>query len=528
MLINKIITFLSRISIRLLIFNLLIVFVPIAASLYLKTYENQLLEALEQSMVQQGRLLSASLSSDELNGDRAREILLNLDKKTMARLRVVDKNGALLADSSIMDIPKKESIKISYESKREFKAAKNKSGFFNIIYKLSLYPIRFYRKYIIPPVPVSDPADFYSHNNLILGPEIVSALNGRYGAITRLSAGGQRSLTLYSAIPITNNKKVTGAVLVSQSTYSILCDLYEVRKDILKIFLITVVFAVIISILFDFTISKPIIRLKDEARSLIDKKGRLIGSFKESKRRDEIGVLARSLKELTRRLHSHISFIESFSADLSHEMKNPLASIRSAAEISLTTKDRKEQKRFLEMIKKDANRMERLLNGVREITKIDLSLDEDKKEKINPPKIIGQIVEGYNLRCVNQKITIENNNSDIYIQIAPERFVQIIENLLDNAISFSQSDDVVLIRIIKKVTNVEISIIDKGPGIEKENIDLIFNRFFSYRPGNNDKNKHTGLGLSIVKSIIEAYSGTISVKNNDEGGAEFKVILPIV
>jgi two-component system sensor histidine kinase ChvG len=527
---KRIYKFLSKISIRLLIFNLLLVFLPIAASLYLKTYENQLLISLENNMVQQGRLLSAALSGDkELNKDNAKQILLKLNKRTTSRLRIIDKQGNLLADSSVINIPKKKNKnnRISNYKDKKLKATK-KNGYFNLIYNTILYPIRIFRKLFLPPNPVSDPADFYSYNAPILGPEIKSALQGKYGAITRLSAGGQKSLTLYSAIPILNHNDVIGAVLVSQSTYNILKDLYEVRKDILKIFLITIIFAILISLLLDYTISRPIVILRNEAKNLLDKKGRLIGYFKESKRKDEIGDLARSLKELTRRLGSHLSFIESFSADLSHEMKNPIASIQNAVDISLTTKNRKEQKRFLKMIKKDAFRMEKLLHGIREITKIDISLDNEKKEKINPIIILQQIIEGYKIRNITQKINLEIKDQHNLIQIAPERFVQIIENLIDNAISFSPDNGVITIILTKKLNDVQIHIVDDGIGIEKENIDKVFQRFFSYRPDNNDKNKHTGLGLSIVKSLVEAYNGKILAKNKKNKGAEFIISLPII
>ena len=526
---KKIIKFSSKISIRLLIFNLLLVFLPIAGSLYLKTYENQLLISLENTMVQQGRLLSAALSGNkDLNEEKAKKILFKLNKRTTSRLRIIDKKGTLLADSSVINISQKnnKNIRSNYKEKKSLNT--NKNGYFNLIYNIFLYPIRICRKLFLPPSPVSDPADFYSYNAPILGPEIKSALQGKYGAITRLSAGGQKSLTLYSAIPILYNEDVIGVVLVSQSTYNILKDLYEVRKDILKIFLITIIFAILISLLLDYTISRPIVRLRNEAKNLLDKKGRLIGYFQESKRKDEIGDLARSLKELTRRLGSHLSFIESFSADLSHEMKNPIASIQNAVEISLSIKNKNEQKRFLEMIKKEAFRMEKLLHGIREITKIDISIDNEKKEIIDPVIIIRQIIEGYKLRGIKQIIKLEIKDTNILIQMAPERFVQIIENLIDNAISFSSVDDEITIITTKKNNYVEIHIIDNGTGIDKENIDKIFHRFFSYRPDNNDENKHTGLGLSIVKSIIEAYNGKIIVKNRKENGVEFIFFLPMI
>ena len=132
------------------------------------------------------------------------------------------------------------------------------------------------------------------------------------------------------------------------------------------------------------------------------------------------------------------------------------------------------------------------------------------------------------MRNIKHNLNLEIKQSDIILHIAPERFVQVIENLIDNAVSFSPVDSTIIIKVMKKNSNCEINILDHGMGIENENIDKIFQRFFSYRPGNNNKNKHSGLGLSIVKSIVEAYNGTISVKNRKEGGAEFKIVLPMV
>ncbi|MBN2545299.1 MAG: hypothetical protein JXB50_05830 [Spirochaetes bacterium] len=258
---NKTIKLFSKISIRLLIFNLLLVFFPIGSALYLKTYEKQQLKSLENSMVQQGRLISAVFSKEEMIDEyRAKLILENLNLRLTSRIRIVDTNGNLLADSSIVQINKKKhttsSNTLSYKNRIIDKKKENK--FLNFIYKLSLYPIRLFRKLFFPPVWSYESADYYGTSKKIFGPEIKEALEEKYGAVTRLSAGGQKSLTLYSAIPVKGKTQVIGAVLVSQSTFGILNNLYEVRKDILKIFLISIIFAIILSIILDFTISRPL------------------------------------------------------------------------------------------------------------------------------------------------------------------------------------------------------------------------------------------------------------------------------
>jgi len=530
---NKRTKFLSKISTRLLIFNLLLVFFPIGSALYLKTYEFQQLKSLEDSMVQQGRLISAVFSKEVIiDKERAKMLLENLNFRITSRIRIVDTKGNLLADSSIIKSSDKNNassgitIKFLKDYRRIEKKKENK--FLNFLYDLSLYPIRLIRKLFYPPVPSYESADFYGTSKKIFGAEIQAALDEKYGAITRLSAGGQKSLTLYSAIPVKGKTEVIGAVLVSQSTFGILKNLYEVRKEILKIFLISIIFAVILSIILDFTISRPLKNLRDEAHSLVDKKGRLLGTFKSFNRSDEIGELSNSLKELTKRLESHMNFIESFSSDISHEMKNPLSSIRYYSEILNKSGKNSDNKKFINIIRNEADRMENLLSGVRELARIDLSINEEKSEKIDIIAILKHIIENYKIRGIKHIIKLDTDAEKTYIQIPPERFVQIMENLVDNAVSFSKENEIIEIIIKRNESKVVITVKDNGTGIDKKIIDKIFNRFFSYRPDTGNKEKHTGLGLSIVKSVVDAYSGSICAKTCENRGAEFTIEFPVL
>ena len=220
-------------------------------------------------------------------------------------------------------------------------------------------------------MPPSEGDEFYSGANRIAGPEVLEALAGRYGAATRISAGGQQSVTLYSAIPVWNGGKTAGVVLVSQSTHRILNDLYALRLDIVRLSLAAIATAAVLSLLVSATITVPVHRLRGQARGILDARGRLRGTFTPSRRRDEIGDLSRSLGELTQRLEKHLSFVESFASDVSHEFKNPLAAIRSAAELAVSTPAQGERRALLAMILDDVARLERLLSGVREISRID-------------------------------------------------------------------------------------------------------------------------------------------------------------
>jgi two-component system sensor histidine kinase ChvG len=520
----KLLKFLSRIVFRLLTFNLLLVIVPVTAFFYLDVYEKQLLKGQEDYMIQQGRILSAALADQGyLEKEKCQKILKKLEGRKKSRLRVVDREGNLLADSSVLFT---EIKKIEPGSDEEPGYVEEGEDQGNWLYDLFLIPIRFFRELYGPPKPDLESADYYTYDKPLLGPEVRAALEGKYGATTRYAIGGQQSIILYSAIPIRSYDVVVGAVLVSQSTYRILLDLYEVRMGIIKIFLYSFLGAIILSLILSSTIARPLRKLKREAEAVLDRRGRLTRHFKQTRRMDEIGDLSRALTSLTKRLELHIMFIESFAADISHEFKNPLASIRSATDIALETNKKQERIRFLKMIQKDVARMERLLYGAREITTIDAKLAQEGTEAVELNTLCKHIVEAFKLR--NKGITFKTKipENSLNVSASPERVTQVFENILDNAISFSEDNGEVELELEQQDGKAVIRITDNGPGIPAEHKDKIFERFFSFRQKNGN-DRHTGLGLSIVKVIVDSYEGSISVRNRINGGACFEISLPL-
>ena len=240
---------------------------------------------------------------------------------------------------------------------------------------------------------------------MLNGQEIKDALAGQYGAVTRVTAG-QQSLTLYSAIPIADRGRVAGAVLVSQSTFRMLSDLYVLRLDIFRLFLWSVATAIVLSLLVSATITIPIRRLRDQAHAILDPRGRLLGGIVASRARDEVGELSRSLGELTARLKHHVGQMESFASDVSHEFKNPLAAIRSAAEIANSSRDPEERRAMLSMVLEDVSRMERLLTGVREISRIDSgSVDGEENAAVDMKQIAERVIGGARRRTNGSAVT---------------------------------------------------------------------------------------------------------------------------
>ena len=510
--------FLSRISFRLLAFNVLLVFLPFFGFLLLQTYELELRKLQEDSMVQQGRVLAAALGeAGALDGERAEQILKNMDQRIDARLRVVGSDLQLLADSSRLG-PRRETPPGAEKAEAE--------GRESWMYRLGSFLYRGLARVFLPPEPPFRESDLYATAKRLDGKEIQDALAGRYGATYRRSPTS-RSVVLYSAIPVRSEGEVVGVVLVSKSTFQILRAIYDLRLSTFQVVLASVAVAVVLSLLVATTIARPLQRLKRESKALLDRRGRLKGSFRGSRRLDEIGDLSRALSELTRRLEGHIHFIESFASDVSHEFKNPLAAIRNATEILADIEEPAERQRFQEMILRDIARLEHLLSGVREITRIDAEIDDQPHEPVALDQLLAGLIERYRSRPGSSVQYHLEARERAVVLADPDRLARVFENLLDNAVSFSPEGGSVRVGLEIRGKEATVDIRDQGPGIPEEHIERIFSRFFSYRRNGTEGDGHTGLGLAIVRTIVESYGGEVRASNHPEGGAWFHTTLPV-
>jgi two-component system sensor histidine kinase ChvG len=529
--------FFARISVRLLTFNLLIVFLPVAALLYLDTYERQLLRSLEHALVQQGRVLASALSGADVGvAEEAERILKQLEQRQDARIRVVDARGRLLADSSRIGPPVPQadrSLRTAADASAGAPAGAPAEQ--SLLYKIASYPVRFYRRTLSPPQPPLPAGEFYANTDVLLGQEVQEALAGRYGAATRISSGGQRSVNLYSAIPIRAREEVVGAVLVSQSTYRILRDLYELRLQIFRVFLLSLVAAAALSLLVSTTIAGPLRRLRRQALRIVDRHGRLKGSFDLPRQKDEIGDLARALKQLTENLARQLGYSESFAADVSHEFKNPLASIRAATELVRGETDGRRREELLSVVEREVARMENLLSRVREISRIDAHLAEESRLRVDLGGLAQQVIAAFRLRGLDgRRLELAAAEEPLFVSVSPERMCQVLENLLDNSLSFSPAGGRVEIGLTRAGQAACLWVQDRGPGLPPEHMTRIFERFFSYSPAGRGRDaaagagtEHSGLGLSIVKAVVDGYGGSISAVNREGGGARFELRLPL-
>jgi two-component system sensor histidine kinase ChvG len=514
----------SRIGPRLLVFHLLLVFLPVAGILYLEVYEAQLLDSQETSMVQQGRLIDAALGDREpLAAEDASALLTRLGRRGDARIRIYDASAAVIADSARMpDLT--AAARASSEGASEYDSAPATVRQ-RPLYRFGAWLARRRRSVRLALLPSRiTPSDTLPTTAPSPGPEVQAALHGRYGAATRATPG-QRSLTLFSAVPIRHGDHVIGAALVSQSTFRILQALYRVRLRIFEIVVASVAVAVLLGLLMSATIVRPLVRLRRDALAVADRQARP-ATFGGVNRSDEIGDLARALDDLTTRLASHIQLLESFSADVSHEFKNPLASIRNAAEMIASSDDGTERDRLLAMLRRDVDRLERLVSGVRELARIDGQLAHDAVEPVDVPSLLREIVRGFEER--GHHVTLDVPLAPpLLVRATADRLAQVFENLLQNAVSLAPGDTRIEVTAAIEDGWCRTTVSDRGPGIPPAHLDRVFERFFTYRPNEGSRREHTGLGLSIARAIVEGYGGTIAAANREGGGAVFEVRLPL-
>lgn len=519
------------ISLQISIFLVIIAFIPVIVMMALNTYEKQQLELFESLNVQQGRIVASSLNSFGMTEENARLIIKNLNGQNVSRIRVLDSEGKLMADSARL-APKKDEISESTSVSREGEAALSESesekpkveAQKTFIYRLFSLPIRVYRKLLRRPTLYAT-ADFYNEKTVYDGEEIQTALKGSYGAVTRFSSGDQPGVTLYSAIPVINNESnITGVVLVSRSTYRILRNLYELRRDLALVFLKSLIAVAVIAIFFAFRISVPLKRLSKETTDCADKKGRIFFTkFTGRKRLDEVGELSRSFSSLIERLNKRIQFSQAFSSDISHEFKNPLTAIRSSAELlgdnDLADEDRKE---LSNAIIDEVNHLQMLLTGVRNISRIDAG-EELNADPIAVIPFLKNVISRVEKKYDSKELCITLSDSlpeDASITIPEDYFDRVAENLIDNAASFGTK---VLVTPEFSENSFVLTVEDNGKGINPDAFEKIFNRFYSERD-ENQKSNHTGLGLSTVKAITDALEGDVSVSNSEFlKGAKFTV-----
>ena len=301
-----------------------------------------------------------------------------------------------------------------------------------------------------------------------------------------------------------------------------------------KVFIIRTAFVVgIVILIFSFVLNryflKPIRNLV-EYTNLIKEKSTQKSNIETIKNRnDEIGILSKSLGEMTDELHKRITTAENYSTDLLHEIRNPLASLKSASDIISETEDRSQRNKLIKIVSHDVERIERLITDYSQMLRDEAAISSEKMKKIDLVEIVKSVVDDFNSVYDSKKsiaIKLKTNGTKDYSILGIEnRIEQITANLLENSISFSDKDQEILVEIFKKDPNkIALVVSDQGIGFSEKDTNKIFNRFYSNRP--EKFGEHSGLGLNIVKNLVELHNGEITASNNELKGARIEINFP--
>ena len=327
-------------------------------------------------------------------------------------------------------------------------------------------------------------------------------------------------------------EKRVGYILVGEQSNEILVAVDERKNFIIRTVLAVSLAIFIFSVFLNKYILKPISFLVKYTESIKTKSSQTVNIDNFFIRKDEVGKLTQSIHEMTLDLQKRTNRAETFSTDLAHEIRNPLASLKGASELLDKTTEQKDREKLLSIINHDVERIERLITDYTQMLKDEASLSREKMLKVDLSSIIRNVVEDFkqdiassgkniDIKIVNKKL----KKSFFYVLGIENRIEQVIANLLDNAISFTQAENKILVEIDEIENYFLITFKDEGPGFNEKNIENIFKRFYSNRPKNFGE--HSGLGLNIVKNIIELHNGEIKAANRkDARGAQIEVILP--
>ena len=363
--------------------------------------------------------------------------------------------------------------------------------------------------------------------------EVVNAFSGRTSIAERVD--DQNSLILSVAIPIQRVRAVSGVLFVTTEGGDIDDILRQERFTLIEVFLVAFAVMLVTSLYLASTIAEPVKRLAAAADIVRSGAGGRsdIPNFPE--RTDEIGDLADSLRSMTGNLYDRIDAIESFAADVAHELKNPLTSLASAVEMFSRAKDDATRARLLEIVRGDIKRIDRLITDISDASRLDAELSRETKEPVELSRLLATIIDIYRMTDNPRHVSFVLHDelpSGMVVRARDERLGQVFRNLIDNAASFSPDGGKVIVTAVRNDIIARVTIEDEGPGIPPENLESIFERFYTTeRPGDHF-GRNSGLGLSIARQIIEGAGGRIYAENRDldgqqGAGARLVVELPL-
>jgi two-component system sensor histidine kinase ChvG len=522
----------SPLTRRILTLNVLALAIPVLGLLYLDEYREGLIQSRLTTLRTEAELISGAIATsgvvtgplgdERLLVEATRATLRRLVDPAEARARVFDQDGALVADSFRLAGPA-GIVEIETLEPPNWPAdlfSRLLTGLYDWVVSIAPGGDTFPRYVEHPEQRSSD----YE--------EVVRSLTGESAPMVRQDDEGR--LLLSVAVPVQRYRQVLGALMLSVEGTDIQESVRGLRFNILAVFGVALFVTVMMSLYLASTIARPIRRLAEAAERVRRGQGRATQLPNFSRRKDEIGELSEALRDMTEALWQRMDAIERFAADVAHEIKNPLTSLRSAVETVARIEDPVQQRKLMGVILDDVQRLNRLITDISEASRVDAEMSRSEMEPIDIGAMLATLAdlheatqdgEGPRLLldlAAHQALTVRGNDG---------RIVQVLRNLLNNAVSFSPPGGEIHVVCARVRDRVRITVSDQGPGIPPGKLKAIFDRFYSERPQGEKFGSHSGLGLSISKQIVEAHGGTIEAENildadNHVRGTRFIVTLP--
>ncbi|HCL65271.1 MAG TPA: histidine kinase [Rhizobium sp.] len=550
----------SSLTRRIVFFNLAALIVLVGGIMYLNQFREGLIDARVESLLTQGEIIAGAISASASVDTNS----ITIDPQKLLELQ---------AGQSITPVPNDEDLefpinpeRVAPVLRRLISPTRTRARLFDADANLLLDSRHLYSRgqvlrFDLPPVEneTSSLTDWIARifNTLLqpgglplykeapggdgsIYPEVMNALTGVRGAVVRVTDKGE--LIVSVAVPVQRFRAVLGVLLLSTQAGDIDKIVHAERLAILRVFGVATLVNIVVSLLLSSTIANPLRRLSAAAIRVRRgaKEREEIPDF--SARQDEIGNLSVALREMTTALYDRIDAIESFAADVSHELKNPLTSLRSAVETLPLARNDESRQRLMDIIQHDVRRLDRLISDISDASRLDAELARTDAEPVDLEVLLTNMVEiSRQIRSTKKPVEINlvidqkpGTKARFTVNGHDLRLGQVVTNLIENARSFvPEKGGRITVRLSRARGRCIVQVEDNGPGIQIENIDRVFERFYTDRPEAESFGQNSGLGLSISRQIAEAHGGTLKAENIVDPqtgkalGARFILSLPV-
>lgn len=508
---------LPSIGLRILLVNLVALLGLFIGVLYLDSFRERLITVRQVELVAQGQMIAGMIATPDADPASVQVRLERLSVARGTRIRLFDSAGRLLADNWRTPGVTRFSLEDPTTAGFRRNSARAIDRLVDIVSRTADLP-----PWIDPEADRPAQWPFTGEGGAIAQPR------------TRAARTADRMIVLEAAVPLGPAASPPGAVLVlTAGTGDLIEAVRQEREQAFRLLFVLVLASLALSLYLARTIVRPLGELALAAQRVRRGRAREVRIPRYPARRDEIGRLARALADMTDSLRHRIDETEAFAADVSHELRNPLASLRSAVEALGSVRDASDRAKLFELIQEDVQRIDRLIQDISAASRMEAELTRTAVEPVDlgglAPALADMLAETATWRERVRLVVEAPPQGEAIVLAARGRMEQVLVNLIENAASFSPPGGDVRLRVEPKGDQVELLVIDDGPGIAPAQREAVFSRFWSDRPQEEGFGQHSGLGLSIVKAIVEAFDGKVQAIDRPDGraGACIMVSLPL-